>query len=537
MKRLVSLLLALMMCLCTANLAIAESTPTELTIAVVRRLKDISESYNERAWAKDAEKALNLKLNFVEFMEGAVDEPLAAVLAGDLPDVFFMGMQFGETLITQNSGLFRVITEDDLKTYAPNYYSMVENNVEGWREYMTYPDGNMYGLMGASLSSNQHQAQGIMYLNYQWLENLGLEEPTTLEEFYDMLVAFRDGDPNGNGLKDEIPVEFCNNYWAGYIHNYASAWGLAITPSRFYNVKDGVVEGVANTPAFREFLEYFHMLGQENLLNLEGFSQTSDQYAANIDAGKVGMFWTWTPVSQIKDTELALEYEGFVPIAPENYHTKLAPNQPNRSNRNGWVITKECENWETALALYDYWCEPSRALSVTYGPEGIGWEWMDDEKTIYEFLIDPKEDEDPEGYAAWVEKMKAAGYEHFIGKEYSSHESIGNVNNGPLSLELNGVDMEIDPAFHQVLRIKAMTKYTDADAIGESIPKVIAPAEAQEELDFMTDGMNAFINGFIAESVINGVTDESWEAFQADLEKYNYSFYIEWYNKLCNGEL
>ena len=114
MKRLVSLLLALMMCLCTANLAIAESAPTELTIAVVRRTTDITESFNEKMWVKDAEEALNVKLNFVELIEGAVDEPLAALLAGDLPDVFFMGMQFAVSLITMNSGLFRPITDEEI---------------------------------------------------------------------------------------------------------------------------------------------------------------------------------------------------------------------------------------------------------------------------------------------------------------------------------------------------------------------------------------------------------------------------------------
>ena len=45
-----------------------------------------------------------------------------------------------------------------------------------------------------------------MWINTQWLEKLGLEKPTTLQELHDVLVAFRDGDPNGNGVKDEIPM-------------------------------------------------------------------------------------------------------------------------------------------------------------------------------------------------------------------------------------------------------------------------------------------------------------------------------------------
>ena len=45
------------------------------------------------------------------------------------------------------------------------------------------------------------------------------------------------------------------------------------------------------------------------------------------------------------------------------------------------------------------------------------------------------------------------------------------------------------------------------------------------------------INAFTAESIINGVTDESWNGFLSELDNYNYDFYIEWHNKLCHNEL
>ena len=537
MKRLVSLLLALMMCLCTANLAIAESTPTELTIAVVRRTTDITESFNEKMWVKDAEEALNVKLNFVELIEGAVDEPLAALLAGDLPDVFFMGMQFADSLITMNSGLFRPITEEEIKTYAPTYYNLAETYAAGWRESMTYPDGNMYGMMSGPLTSEQHLTQGVFVINTAWLEKLGLEKPTTLDELYNVLKAFKEQDPNGNGEADEIPIDFCNSHYTSNILKFASSWGLAIDNGTYYNVVDGNAVGTVNTPEFREFLEYYHKLGQEGLFNLEGFSQTGDQYAATIDSLRVGCYWCWAPYSFVK-SDARFDYEGFVLPAAEGKQTKVLPNQPDRTNRNGWVITKECENWEIAMQLYDYWCDPTRARDVAEGARGIGWEWLDEESQTWTTLnaVDP-ETASEEEYSAWVEKMKAVGYEQYIDKQYNGGNTIGYVNNSPFVTSTASYDVEANPELNQSLRLKAIREFVAKDAIGESIPKTIVSAEAQEELDFMTDGLKDLINGFAAESVINGVTDESWEAFQADLEKYNYSFYIEWYNKLCNGEL
>lgn len=65
----------------------------------------------------------------------------------------------------------------------------------------------------------------------------------------------------------------------------------------------------------------------------------------------------------------------------------------------------------------------------------------------------------------------------------------------------------------------------------------IVPPEAQEEFDFMTDGLVTLIRGFCASSVMNGVTDETWNGYLNDLKTYNYDFYVDFYNKLYHNEL
>lgn len=528
MKRIVSLLLVLMLSLpIVGGTALAEKAPVELDIVVVRRATDITKSFSEKHWVQQAEKACNVKINWIELMEGAVDEPLAAILAGDLPDAFFMGMQFPNEIITQNTGLFHTLTVEEIKEFAPNIYALYEKYVPDWKQVLTYPNGNIYGLLSGGLSSENHLTQGLQYLNYQWLENLGLEIPTNLNEFHDMLVAFRDKDANGNGdPNDEIPLDFCNNHYAANILNFASAWGLAIgNGSTFYNIDNGIAVPTVNTNAFREFLEYFHQLGQEGLLNLEGFSQTQDQYNANLDALKVGVFWGWGPYNYIK-SDARLQYKALVPIAADGYSTSILANNPNRSNTNGFVITKDCENVEAALRFYDYLSEPTMALNVANGEEGVFWNMVDEN---YNYTTTDGKATD--------EALIAAGYDNLVGVEFNGGNTVGYVNNAPLTLKAPTYDIEANPTANSVIRLVAMRAYTSAGVLSETIPKVIVPAEAKEELDFMCDGLQELINGFTAESIINGVTDASWSNFCEKLEQYNYGFYIEWYNKLCRGEL
>jgi len=90
----------------------------------------------------------------------------------------------------------------------------------------TTPDGHIWGVPGYVLPS---------YLTYStqicqpWLDKLGLKEPKTVDEYYNMLVAFRNKDPNGNGNpSDEIPlvpptVAPCNTWHRGSVSRTSSS--------------------------------------------------------------------------------------------------------------------------------------------------------------------------------------------------------------------------------------------------------------------------------------------------------------------------
>lgn len=83
----------------------------------------------------------------------------------------------------------------------PNYFSRLP--LDDAADAIPSSDGKSY-YIGYLLSQNIN-TDGHFFINRTWLDRLGLAVPTTIEELTDVLRAFRDRDPNGNGLADEIP--------------------------------------------------------------------------------------------------------------------------------------------------------------------------------------------------------------------------------------------------------------------------------------------------------------------------------------------
>ena len=72
----------------------------------------------------------------------------------------------------------------------------------------TFLDGHIDGLpQRMPLRPTSNDTLGI---NKTWLDKLGLEVTETLDDFYDVCMAFKTQDPNGNGIADEIPFNFAN---------------------------------------------------------------------------------------------------------------------------------------------------------------------------------------------------------------------------------------------------------------------------------------------------------------------------------------
>ena len=97
-------------------------------------------------------------------------------------------------------------------------YKAVLDELEGMREFITTPDGHIYSLPNVDGSLHM-QYMMKLWINTTWLDHLGLELPTTTDEFYEVMKAFKEQDANGNGdPTDEIPLSTVVSTVDGGVH-------------------------------------------------------------------------------------------------------------------------------------------------------------------------------------------------------------------------------------------------------------------------------------------------------------------------------
>lgn len=522
MKRLVSLFLALVMVL-SMSAALAEVTyplttePVTITIAVAQHDADVVEDFNTKTAIKQAEEVTGVHIEWIPIIEGNTAEKVATLLAGDLPDVF-LGL-VNDTMIMQNPELF-VATEDLIEQYCPNIYATYEASVDGWRTFLTYPDGHMYGLIANYRANANNGVNGTMWIRQDWLNNLGLAMPTTLAELEEVLIAFRDLDADGDGdTTDEIPWDWCQKHYAAKWAEVAFMFGSTVGSNGggMYDIVDGKVTGALREDNFRAAIEFINRMCKEGLMNIEGITQENDQYTANIASGDVGVFTGWAPYTYTSDAELQANYVAVGPVAAEGYTFRTMPNRLT-ANRCGFVITSACENVELALQWWDYM---SRDVVATHtarsGPEGLTWEMVDGVPTSRVYTS---------------EEAIAFGFEELAGHAGTSAfaASMGLTNCPPMILDAPAPAAGTTSAIRYDAVTKYMPYYTE-----QSMSKGVVPADAQEEFDFATEGLTDAVNAYVADAILNGVTDESWAAFQKQIDSLGYDYYLEFFQKKLDG--
>lgn len=351
-----------------------------------------SYTQNLPVWA-EIEKKTGVKIKWDVTASAQYNQNMNVRLAAatDLPDILKLP---SNPVTTADDGLI-VPLNDLIDKYAPNikkYFDTYPNI----KKLHTAPDGKIYALSSDVSGTGTSDPQGWL-IRKDWLDKLGLKEPTTLDEWYTVLKAFKEKDPNGNGKADEIPL--APNYaWSG-LSNFGKAMGLRLGDySGNYTVDaNGKVSYEWINPKAKELTEWLNKLYKEGLIDPEFATKRSpSQVLPDITRDLVGA--TQGFVNNTAKFEAAVNKPGvdWIITVPPNtaavkgWYEKAAP-------LNGYfAISKDAKNKEVAIKWLDYiYASEEGARMQSYGVEGLTYTMVNGKPQFTDMIKNNPEKLDP----------------------------------------------------------------------------------------------------------------------------------------------
>ncbi len=485
--------------------------------------------WSQNVFLKEIEEKANIKLEIISTPSSDSLEKRNLMLAGDdYPDLLLTDW----TAILTKSDIMQFAVKEGIFLPITEYVDKYGNNMKrifdenpAYREGSTAPDGEIYGF--ARFSECYHcSAYPKIYLRQDWMDKLNLEMPTNTEELREVLRAFVNEDPNGNGEKDEI----------GLIG--ATTWNtpveFALMGMSFQTVKpdfwlslgaDGEsVEFSPSTDAYREGLRYIKSLYDEGLIDPTSFTQKEDIMAQTVrtEPHVVGMY--------VCD-HAAMGYDNSDPVEAENYQILIPVAGPDGFRRQGQnanegtitgfeaVITDKCQYPEAAFRLIDeFFYDDDYNMMRFKGKEGLGWERAaEGAKNVfggearYVVLSVPEED-----------KEENDKYGFGVGPQ-------ADVASFRLAMLPEVENVYLQENYEQRITL-------DTQKVEEFIPEKrleynpFIPLEMTDEYAEIQTNLNSFVRKTIVQ-FITGERDieNGWEEYLSELDSYRVDRYVEIY--------
>ena len=322
----------------------------------------------------EAAKMTNISLKGTASpMETDSTEAFNLMIAGqDIPDI----VGGNRDLINQYGmeGAFMPLN-DLIEEYAPDFKKILDENPD-IKGAITAADGNIYQIpfVYESLVSE------AWFVRQDWLDAVGMEAPTTVDELHDVLTAFVNEDPNGNGQKDEVGYFTRLTNTDNVLKGLLSLFG--IQDARHTDEEGNVGVGLYSEE-YKEAIKSVSQWYAEGLIDPEIFTRGSNARDILFPENNGGVIHDWIPSTTGYNEKLQESVPGFKVVGI------LPPTDVNgdqwevearaRLSGAGWAIGANNEHPEETMKYMNFWWTEAGRRLQTYGVEGDTYTMVDGE--------------------------------------------------------------------------------------------------------------------------------------------------------------
>lgn len=331
-------------------------------------------SVDDNLVMKEMEKKTGIKIKFISPPAGQVSEAFNLMIAsGEYPDLINDAGYKGGGVNAIQDGVYLKLN-DDISKYAPNYTKVMGLSPDIARQ--AKEDGGTVWSFKCIQSADEPSWGGPV-IRKDFLDELGLEIPKTIDDWSTVLKAFKEK------KKLETPMLLpLSNFYA--TEAFAGTFGSSY--SQFLNKNGTIVYGPIE-PGFKDFLILMNKWYKEGLIDQDFATRDSKSSDAQITAGKsgssatvfYGSFGPYEAAGKATNPKYSL--------VPTPYPVLNAGDDPAKTlhigNKN-WnskgcdlAISTSCKDVEAAIKWIDYRYSDEGFMLFNYGIEGTSYKWVD----------------------------------------------------------------------------------------------------------------------------------------------------------------
>lgn len=424
--------------------------------------------------------------------------------SGDLPDAFLGSNALTSSDLTQNKDSFIDLAPYVNEETMPNFMRATQEN-PSLLAVCTERDGTILSLP-KELPLRPEVAGYAAFINKEWLDNLGLEMPTTCEELEEVLYKFVTEDADGDGdPNNEIGV----SAYAAANRLSSDLWQImGMYAGTFVSRQDNYMGLDANSqPVFvpveqnyYEAVKWMRNLWERGILDPEYFTQDNSMYTAKLQAeggSQAGLIFGWTAdavvglnVGQYQVLEAPTAYDG-------NHYVENATTNIDIANRE-LIITKNCQNPEKLLAWADGFYDDLATLQTYYGSISDGCITDNGDGT---YTVNVPSDGSSLDTSAWSNSLRDFGPK-YMSPSFQEKVTLPEDQGDGVKLALDEVNGKYVKEDTNV--VMPVLHYTD---------------EEEARLTTLGTDIYTYVESMYAHWVTEGGIEEEWDEYLAQLDQ------------------
>lgn len=532
------LALLLSVCLICSGAMAEELINKEGTYPIVNEPYDVSIGFVAQGDGVDLEQyyftaymdyltGLNIEWTCID--SSARGERLPLMLStGDLPDAMIASGLSNEQLMRYGMTEEILRPVNDLLQYMPNFNVILDAHPEIIAD-ITCLDGNIYTI--PALNGNDNTLGIRFFYNQYWLDNLGLPVPTTLDEFYTTLVAFKEQDADGNGdATNEIP--FSGSWDEGYAERAPIMTAMGFNSNGDFMGLNFLTDHPTAaffpyTEQFRDYIEFMKKLFDEGLMDPDTFTQSEVQYNAKTREGSVGFGGAAANYIINDDPDM---YHGYIPMSSGVCDMPLYTKAASTISSNSMIINADVSDEKAVVlakfgdAFFDCRTSIETVNGVDLGSEldFFGWGLTLDEETWTNSYSNKPEDVDDWTFICrYLAPYEQPGYRTSTGNFIPYVETYTDTVLGRCYAAVGYKYEDWNLEFQG----KCLS------AVNYVLPSMYMEAEDVERLAELKTPLYDYAEKMEAQFITGAASLDDYDAFVAELENLGVQEYVDIYAK------